>query len=479
MSNKKHSLWLHYGLSAAILLVTLLSVAWYATDRFHEFFIHHLQGTLESRAVTVDLAIRQSENSKAISDACNILQISDPTLRVTVIDTKGVVLCDSEADASTMENHAHRPEISEALAGNRGSITRFSDTLQTSMLYLAMPRYDSSQIESGKLAGVIRTAIPLLSIEALLDELYQQFLLLLIVLLGVVTMVIVNTYRKVSNPLVEIIQDANRFAEGDFSAALPEYDIKEIAELGSALNRMASQLDRLENLRQDFVANVSHELKTPIATVKSYVETLLDGAQHNPDDIDRFLKIVLKQNDRLAAIVDDLLTLSRLQSAPSSQLLALNRQDACGLLQASSDICQARADAKSIQIRLNCNPPIDITVDESLMTQALVNLLDNAIKYSNENTIITLSAVVEQEQVHLSVSDQGPGIAQEHIPRLFERFYRVDKSRSRRIGGTGLGLAIVKHIASTHGGQVNVINNGGAGSCFSIVLPKAVLPKSY
>lgn len=465
--NKKHSLWLHYGLSAGIVLITLLSVAWYATDRFHEFFIHHLQGTLESRAITVGQTIQQSGNTGDLDNACYVLQTSDPTLRVTIIDTEGVVLCDSEAVAKAMENHADRPEISEALAGDRGSITRFSDTLQTSMLYLAIPRYDSD-----KVVGVIRTAIPLLSIDSLLDELYQQFLFLLVILLGVVTIVIINTYRKVSQPLAEIVEEANHFAEGNFNSTLPDYDIKEIAELGSALNRMVTQLNRLENLRQDFVANVSHELKTPIATVKSYVETLLDGAQHDPADLDRFLKIVLKQNDRLAAIVDDLLMLSRLQSAPASQQLALNQQDACGLLQTSSDICQARADAKSIQIELKCESPINIMADESLMTQAVVNLLDNAIKYSNENTIITLSAVVEEEQVWLSVCDQGPGIAEEHIPRLFERFYRVDKSRSRRIGGTGLGLAIVKHIANTHGGQVEVANRGGSGSCFSISLPK-------
>ena len=162
---KKHSLWLHYGLSAGIVLVTLLSVAWYATDRFHEFFIHHQQGTLESRAITVEQAIQKTDKSD-IDSVCYVLQASDPTLRVTVIDTEGVVLCDSSADAKSMENHAHRPEISEALAGNKGSITRFSDTLQTSMLYLAIPRY-----KAGNVVGVIRTAIPLLSIDSLLDEL--------------------------------------------------------------------------------------------------------------------------------------------------------------------------------------------------------------------------------------------------------------------------------------------------------------------
>ena len=364
-----------------------------------------------------------------------------------------------------MGNHAERPEISQALSGQRGSSTRFSATLKTTMLYLAMPRF-----EAEKMVGVIRTAIPLFSIDSLLDELYRQFLILLIVLLAIVSMVIINIYRKISLPLAEIIDEANLFAKGDFSKTLPDYDVREIAELGGALNRMAEQLDRLENLRQDFVANVSHELKTPIATIKGYVETLLDGAQHDPADLERFLNIVLKQNDRLADIVDDLLTLSRLESAPVTQLLALNETDACQLLHSSAENCQGRAEAKNISIDIKCDLTIAIQVDYSLMTQALVNLIDNAIKYSNENKTITLSVVKIDHQVQLSVSDEGPGIPEEHIPRLFERFYRIDKSRSRRIGGTGLGLAIVKHIVHIHGGQVDVRNNATVGCRFSIIL---------
>lgn len=464
MKNKKHSLWLHYGISASIVLLTLLTVAWYATDRFHDFFIHQQQDTLESRAITVDQAIKNSN----VENACQALKISDPTIRVTIVDTHGVVLCDSDADAASMENHAERPEITQALFGQRGASTRFSATLQTSMLYLAMPRF-----EAEKMVGVIRTAIPLFSIDSLLDELYRQFLILLIVLLVIVSMVIINIYRKISQPLAEIVDEANHFAKGDFSSTLPDYDIKEIAELGGALNRMAEQLDRLENLRQDFVANVSHELKTPIATIKGYVETLLDGAQHDPADMERFLNIVLKQNDRLAAIVDDLLTLSRLESAPVTQLLALHETDACQLLHASAENCQGRAEAKNINIAIHCERDVAIQVDHSLMTQALVNLIDNAIKYSNEDKTITLSVEEIDQQVLLSVSDEGPGISEEHIPRLFERFYRVDKSRSRRIGGTGLGLAIVKHIVHIHGGQVEVKNNSTVGCRFSIKLPQS------
>ena len=464
MTDKKQSLWLHYGLSACIVLLTLLTVAWYATERYHDFFIQHQQDTLESRAITVDQAIK----TRKTNNACHVLQESDPTIRVTIVDTLGVVLCDSDADAIMMENHETRPEIVQALNGQRGSDTRVSETLQTSMLYLAIPSFKDE-----KVVGVIRTAIPLLSIESLLDELYRQFLILLVVLLAVVSVVVVNLYRKFNQPLAEIAEQANLFAQGDFSNTLPDYDIKEIAELGGALNRMAEQLDRLENLRQDFVANVSHELKTPIATIKSYVETLLDGAQHDPADLDRFLNIVLKQNDRLAAIVDDLLTLSRLESAPITQILALNETDACQLLHSSAENCQTRAEAKNITININCKPNLSIQVDHSLMTQALVNLIDNAIKYSNENKAISVSAEEIDSKVQLSISDQGPGIPEQHIPRLFERFYRIDKSRSRREGGTGLGLAIVKHIVHIHGGLVKVSNNASVGCCFVIILPRS------
>lgn len=464
MNDKKTSLWLHFSLSAGIVLLTLLIAAWYATERFQEFFIHHLQDTLESRAITVEQAIKNSD----IESACQLLRVSDPTLRVTIIDTNGVVLCDSEADAVNMENHAHRPEVLQALSGQRGSSTRLSNTLQTSMLYIAIPR-----MEAKKVTGVIRTALPLLSIDNLVYELYQQYTILAVALLVIVSMVIISIYRKISQPLAEIVDKANMFAKGDFSKNLPDYEITEIAELGSALNHMARQLDRLENLRKDFVANVSHELKTPIATIKGYVETLLDGAQHDPADMERFLNIVLRQNNRLADIVDDLLTLSRLESAPVNQLLVLNQADACQLLHASAENCQSRADDKNIEIRINCQQNTNIQIDHSLMTQALVNLIDNAIKYSNENKTIILAIEEKEDMVQLVVSDEGPGIPAEHMPRLFERFYRVDKSRSRRIGGTGLGLAIVKHIVHIHGGQVEVRNNSTVGCSFSINLPRS------
>jgi two-component system phosphate regulon sensor histidine kinase PhoR len=466
MSEAKHSLWLSYVLSAAVVIIALLAAAWYATDRFHEFFIDHLKNTLKSRAITVGQTIEDSHINEKVCDA---LRLSDPTIRVTVVNKPGTVLCDSEVDHKTMENHAKRPEISKALTGKDGSVTRFSDTLKMSMLYVAIPYYESSEID-----GVVRTAIPLVSVDELFEEFHQKFLVLMVIILIVVSIVSIRIFHKIRRSMLEITDKANLFAQGDFAATIPDYEIREVAELSMALNHMAKQLNRLENLRQDFVANVSHELKTPVATIKGYVETLLDGSQHDPEDIENFLRIILKQNNRLAAIIDDLLTLSRLESAPATQLLELVEHDACDVLQSSADICQARANAKGIMINVTCESPISIRIDYSLMTQAMVNLLDNAIKYSYANTQITFSAEVEDNQVLICVCDQGPGIPEEHLPRLFERFYRVDKSRSRRVGGTGLGLAIVKHIVQVHKGNIEVVNNPGAGCCFIITLPTFV-----
>lgn len=461
-ARKQHSLWWSFGLSAAIVLVTLLVVAWLATERVHDFFIHHLQNELESRAITVDQAIQGMD----ITDSdCRILSVSDPDIRVTIIDAVGTVLCDSAADAEVMDNHATRSEIGRALTGQRNSTSRFSVTLDTSMLYYAMPRHVSARI-----AGVIRTAIPLDAIDRLLDELHQQFLALALVMMIFIAMGVFYTYHKVSRPMRQISEKAHDLAQGDFTVAIPDYDIREIGELGDALNDMVSQLNRFENLRKDFVANVSHELKTPVATIKGYAETLLDGSGHSPQDIGNFLRIIHKQNDRLADIVDDLLTLSRLESAPVDEILDLHVHDVCDLLRSSADSCQARADAKGIAIKLNCAAPVAFRFDYSLMTQAMVNLLDNAIKYSYPNTQITLSVEGGYGQLQIQVCDQGPGIPEQHISRLFERFHRVDNSRSRRVGGTGLGLAIVKHILQVHHGRIEVVNNRDAGCCFIIDL---------
>ena len=233
-----------------------------------------------------------------------------------------------------------------------------------------------------------------------------------------------------------------------------------------------TQLRRLETVRSDFAANVSHEIKTPLTAIQGFVETLSQGSDVNPAEAKRFLEIIDKHVKRLTAIVDDLMQLARLEQGPEHQpLLRLERVPIQSILHAANQRCCAQAKEKSMTVDIVCDHALAMAIDADLIEQAIVNLLDNAIKYSPSDRRIELAARADADRLQISVKDEGIGIAKKHLPRLFERFYRVDKARSRHMGGTGLGLAIVKHIVQVHNGQVAVESVQGKGSTFTIFLP--------
>jgi two-component system phosphate regulon sensor histidine kinase PhoR len=232
-----------------------------------------------------------------------------------------------------------------------------------------------------------------------------------------------------------------------------------------------TRLKELEAVRKDFVANVSHELKTPITGIKGFVETILDGALDHPDEAKKFLKIIQKQADRLNAIIDDLLMLSKIENDAEGAKIRFEEYSICDVLQNSLQICQSRAAEKKIEIFLECEPTLKARINPLLLEQAVVNLIDNAVKYSSPESRVTVAASRKQSGVEIAVVDNGCGIARERHSRIFERFYRVDSSRNRELGGAGLGLAIVKHIALAHGGAVDVQSSPGEGSVFTIKLP--------
>ena len=232
-----------------------------------------------------------------------------------------------------------------------------------------------------------------------------------------------------------------------------------------------SRLRQLENIRRDFAANVSHELRTPIASIKGFVETLLDGALAQPEEAERFLQIVARQADRLNTIIEDLLSLSRIEQEAQRGEILLSAGPVCDVAEAAVRDCADRAAQRQIELTLDCPAELRAELNAALLEQAIINLLDNAIKYSQPPNRVELTCRAEQGGVVISVRDHGCGIAAEHVPRLFERFYRVDKARSRKLGGTGLGLAIVKHIVLAHHGEVTVESVVGQGSTFSIRLP--------
>ena len=231
-----------------------------------------------------------------------------------------------------------------------------------------------------------------------------------------------------------------------------------------------TRLRRLEQVRRDFVANVSHELRTPITSIKGFVETLLDGAMKDPADARRFLEILAKQADRLNAILGDLLTLSSIEEGEERANITLELMTIRNTLEAAQELCSKKAAAKNISVHLECPETVAARINPSLLEQAVANLIDNAIKYSPSGSAVHIRAS-RGDGVIVRVEDRGCGVSQEHLPRIFERFYRVDKARSRSLGGTGLGLAIVKHVITAHGGRVTVESTPGVGSTFSILLP--------
>ncbi len=235
-----------------------------------------------------------------------------------------------------------------------------------------------------------------------------------------------------------------------------------------------TRLKLLERVRKEFIANVSHELKTPITSIKGFVETLRTTSIDDREKAEQFLSIIENQTDRLRFIIDDLLIISRLEQSPEIGI-EKKQISVTTLVEDAVKACRIEAEEKNLDIVMKSNGDAQVVVNERLIEQAIINLLENAIKYSDKpgRIAITISLLPEQKKVEIAVADQGRGIPKSSIGRIFERFYRVDKARSREQGGTGLGLSIVKHIALVHGGEVQVESELGKGSTFSFYLPNS------
>jgi two-component system, OmpR family, phosphate regulon sensor histidine kinase PhoR len=235
-----------------------------------------------------------------------------------------------------------------------------------------------------------------------------------------------------------------------------------------------TRLRRLEVIRRDFVTNASHEIRTPVAAIKMAAETLDDeSAPVDPPTTRRFLKIIARQADRLQSLIDDLLSLARIERDTEDRRVSLKSQPILGVLRSAAEACQTAATPRGTRIEIDCPPDLAAPIHAPLLEQAVMNLLDNAVKYSPDHSLVRCSAERVNGEAVVSVIDRGVGIEPEHLPRVFERFYRTDKARSRELGGTGLGLSIVKHIAQVHAGRVSADSTPGRGSTFRLHLPAA------
>lgn len=587
--SQRRLLWQIYPAYLLIVIAALAIITVYLSQLLPEFYNNQVAGDLRARAGLVKqqiLPVLKEPDFGGIDELSKILGRNSST-RITVILPDGRVIADSDEDSEKMENHGDRPEFKDALEKGMGRSLRFSSTLGEEMMYLAIPIE-----EQGQILAVVRTAIPATAIHRELKKIYNRIFLSTLIIAVIAAGFSLVISRKISRPIEQMRDTAQRFASGELDLRVPVPKQIELAELADSLNEMARQLQRrfetitkqrneseailssmvegvlavdssshivsvnqaaasflgidadkaqgrnveetirnpdlqkyvqdilseavpgetdivlsgpperivrldgagltdshgnrsgavivlsdmtrirhLENLRRDFVANVSHELRTPITSIKGFVETLQEGAITEPKEAERFLRIIARHSDRLNAIVEDLLTLSSLEEGSEQRKIAFEKKSVRPVLVSVIELSSVKAEEKNITIDLDCDKDIHAKMNAALLEQAVLNLVDNAIKYSEPASRIQIRVRKEDGMVTVSVRDNGCGIAKKYHERIFERFYVVDKSRSRKLGGTGLGLAIVKHIAAVHGGKVTVESTFGQRSTFTIYLP--------
>jgi two-component system phosphate regulon sensor histidine kinase PhoR len=453
-----------------VLLVALAAADILASRVAEHSHLNTLERELALRGQTLCPVIEGRRDEVALA-------VRNANARLTWVSAGGAVVFDTLADAGKMENHRDRPEVASALRGATGSARRRSGTLGTDYLYVAVPCKD----------GALRLAVPL---EGVAEQVYsiRGRMLGSIVLAFVPAFVVAAFFaRSVSSKLGAIIDYSAKLAEGRFQARLEDLGKDELGHLAQRLNETAQNLERIfaelqrehselekqEQVRKDFVINLSHELRTPLASILGYSETLLAGAINDPRHNLRFLQIIRQNTERLTNLASDLLTLTRIENKAEKFQFASYYVNA--LLLDCVDSMRPIASKKEVHLRIEAAPDhCEIFADSRAVHQILGNLLDNAIKYSPPGAEVVVGAKPAAKGapfVQFTVKDFGPGIPESEQSRLFERFYRADKARSRDLGGTGLGLAIVKHLVKTHGGDVGVESCPGSGSRFWFTLP--------
>ena len=404
---------------------------------------------------TLEAEVRQE--AKYIQAAINIsgaeyleeMDGVDWTTRVTQIDENGDVLYDTRRDSSTLENHSGRKEVREALAEGEGEDVRMSDTVGQEMYYYALLLDDGTVLRASKsMDGLVRTALGNLPVMA-----------------GLAAIMLILAYfmaKWQTRRLVKPIYDL------DLEHPLDNEIYDELTPFLEAMDRQNKEKEAVSNMRKEFSANVSHELKTPLTSISGYAEIMKNGMVR-PQDIPLFSERIYKEARRLITLVEDIIKLSKLDE----ESVELEKQDV-DLYELTREIISRlspQASQKSIRMEVT-GEPVKYFGIRQILDEMIYNVCENAIKYNNEYGRVSVWVGNTLDGPKITVSDTGIGIPEEHHERIFERFYRVDKSHSKERGGTGLGLSIVKHGALLHGAKVSVESTPGRGTRIEMQFPK-------
>ncbi len=472
---KNRILWKFFGAVTVLTLIVVFVLNFFVALRLSDNFEKKVSEDLESDATLVGDLL----SADLIAGRREVIQRQTVRLaeklgrRITIFDKQGRVLGDSQSNPDPMENHADRLEIAEALGSGFGQSTRFSDVQNYNMKYVAVRVSRDDEV-----LGVVRFALPLSQVQLEKRTIYRVVLWGAVAAVAIALTVAYFLSRSITLPIRQMKETAEQIAKGNFQPRVRIKSRDELGELADSLNTMANELQqkiedlrRMDRIRTDFVANVSHELRTPLTLIKGYTETLQSEAIADKDKADRFLSVIKEHTDRLGNIVEDLLTLSELQSAKD-----LTDRERFNLKALVGDVVLGFGHAISSKKQtLKVNPQGDdfsINADRDKIEQVLVNLIDNAVKYTGESGRIDLVVEGLDREIRITVRDTGVGIAKEHIDRIFERFYRADKARSRKLGGTGLGLSIAKHIVLAHNGRITIDSDLGRGTTVTVTLPR-------
>jgi len=458
-----------------IILVSVVIMNFFVSIKLRGYFDESVTARLAANAHLVErlLAHELGEPGRTIQETVDEIA-GDLESRITVIDESGSVLADSWHDASSMENHLERPEVRAALEGGTGQSTHRSDTLGYEMKYFAL------RINPGKgITGVVRLALPLSDVDSGVKDIYRTVFTGGVI--AVLFVIIIGFYvsKGIIGPLGEMTEVARSITAGDFSRRLKLRGSDELVILAASLNRMSDELaHKMESLeaagkmKAELVANVSHELRTPLTSIMGYIETLEDGALEDPVNARRFLSIIQRQARGLSNTLNDLLELSELEDAESGDF-AMKEFDLRELIEEVALGFGGSASARGQRLLKEYKgADMRVTGDRIKIEHALINVIDNAVKYTPDGGEIRVVVRDKKDRLDISVSDTGIGIPVRHLGRVFERFYRVDKARSKSVGGTGLGLAIVKHTVALHGGSVKIDSESGKGTVVNISLPR-------
>lgn len=406
------------------------------------------QQILEDLRTNARLLLETGGLEEIMSRGCNL---EDDNLRITVVDDAGDVLYESDANAEGMENHADRPEIADALSQGEGKSVRKSATMDVNTFYYAMLMEDGCVVRVAKEAGSLWSVFK-----------GACFAILIITAALIVLCMFVAHFlaKSLIEPIEKIAQNV------DDLSGLNTYE--ELAPFVGTIKKQHEDILRNAGMRQEFTANVSHELKTPLTSISGYAE-LIENGMASDEDIIRFAGEIHHNSNRLLTLINDVIRLSELDVTDREE--PFEWIDLYAIAETCVSMLQINAENHSVSLEL-CGVPCKVFSERQMLEELVFNLCDNAIRYNNKDGKVMVSVRPEDANVILRVEDTGIGISKEHQERIFERFYRVDKSRSKSTGGTGLGLAIVKHIVAKNNAEMKLESEIGQGTKITVIFRK-------